>query len=123
MQKLISSTMYDFFNGTNVGIVFFMPFDSSCTHITSVHQAQAQLSTGIYPNPASGTVSIKWSVKGKSKPTILILNALGYVVREFREIDTTGQEINVDISELAAGLYFVEILSDGEKVVKKLCKM
>ena len=77
-------------------------------------------SIGVYPNPAKDNINIEIHSSSKAKNvSYKIMNVLGEVVLQ-SEITNPKSEINV--SELAKGLYFVEITTDGKKVVKKIVK-
>lgn len=68
--------------------------------------------TKIYPNPAVNHIT----VEGNQLNTgfVKIFNITGKLVKEVIDFK------DIDISELAAGLYFVEINSEGKKAIKKL---
>ncbi len=72
----------------------------------------------IYPNPAKNTVTISFSDKIKS---ISLKNILGKTV--FAENDINVNSYGLDINKLPEGVYFIEIISSGNrKFLKKLIK-
>jgi hypothetical protein len=73
----------------------------------------------IYPNPAHGTATVE--IKDAKVGSIVVINSLGQ--RIAAQAKGTGQEkLTLDVSNLKAGLYFVQIISaDGQmKIYKEL---
>lgn len=68
----------------------------------------------IFPNPASGLLNIKRDESEKEK--LVFMNTQGQVVKE---IILKGKETKVDISELAAGVYYVKMGGVVKKMVKE----
>lgn len=68
--------------------------------------------TKIFPNPAVDHISIEGDRLNDG--FVKIFNITGKLVKEVIDFR------NINISELAAGLYFVEINSEGKKAIKKL---
>jgi PKD repeat protein len=79
---------------------------------TSINNINADV-VSIYPNPASGSVSI--SVDDNS--TISISNALGQIVYES---NNTSAKVEVNVTDYPAGIYYVNIHSVILDAVKKL---
>lgn len=67
----------------------------------------------IYPNPANDVINIEL---GDRKTDVEIFNCLGQVVRRLAGISGTVQ---VNVSDLNDGMYFVNINNKVEKVVKR----
>jgi uncharacterized repeat protein (TIGR01451 family) len=77
---------------------------SACYPFVLTASSPATVSTGIsvYPNPASGTVSISL---GRPSSQIQIVDAKGQILKEF---DTKGiEKLEVDLSQFSRGIYFV----------------
>lgn len=75
----------------------------------------------LFPNPSSSTITITFpplqiSPKGQAEPLIQIFNSQGKIV--FEEKNSSKQNMIVDVSEFAEGIYFVRI-TDGDKVYYK----
>ena len=64
----------------------------------------------VFPNPATGFVNL---VSGKplNDATFKIINLAGQIIMEKKEI--TGNIFAFDVSEQAAGIYFIEINNSG----------
>ena len=70
----------------------------------------------IYPNPTTGMVTIM----GKDLKTAEVFNALG---QHLATAKGEGEQLTVDISDLPAGVYFVNVTDgEGRKCVKKVVK-
>jgi hypothetical protein len=73
----------------------------------------------MYPNPADSNVHISLKDANDTIENLTITDILGKTIKSIQNINTT--EINVDVSNLTTGVYFVEITSDNnQKLVKKL---
>ncbi|MBS2099689.1 glycosyl hydrolase [Carboxylicivirga linearis] len=70
----------------------------------------------VYPNPVKSELNIKISDDLFNNPEIIIKNVLGQVV--YRKSDNNSQLIQINLDELADGVYFV-IISNGISVVNK----
>jgi hypothetical protein len=67
----------------------------------------------VFPNPAKGNITISSNF---SEPAwILIRNITGAIV--FQDENFKGQQLNI---ELSPGLYFIELKSEKERLVKKV---
>ncbi|MCL4151245.1 UNVERIFIED_CONTAM: hypothetical protein GTU68_051900 [Idotea baltica] len=70
------------------------------------HQVQ------VYPNPANDLINITSAIKPTS---ILLYNAFGKKIRNIKE--NTSQ---IDVSDLDAGVYFIEVLINYKRLIKKI---
>ena len=70
----------------------------------------------LHPNPTNGQVTIT----GKDLRTAKVINALGQCVAT---VKGDGEQLTLDISDLPAGIYFVNITDgEGRKCVRKVVK-
>lgn len=74
----------------------------------------------IFPNPTSGTVSIK-SSQLVSEITISFYDILGRMVLSETTLPQNGT-VRLDVSYFSEGVYFVKISSEGNEAVRKLIK-
>lgn len=72
----------------------------------------------IFPNPAKDHIQINGLTSSKSNADFRLLNSLGQVVMEKR-IPPLTSELDVNLSGLDAGFYFVCICYPGEAVISK----
>ncbi len=72
----------------------------------------------VYPNPSSGMVFFKNS--GGQHYDVKILNSLGQEVAKNFALDGLTEDVKVDLSALASGLYFISFTNGNEHFVQKL---
>jgi uncharacterized repeat protein (TIGR03803 family) len=118
---LIEGAIFQTFTATFTGsyecLVSVGPcFDTTnCVTVTSLGIPQIpSYNFSLYPNPSSGSFTIQHNYTGKT--IIQIINILGEEVKGF---NMTGNDAQFDISNLAAGIYQVQI-SDGVQRLKVL---
>ena len=92
-------------------------FNDDASTITSVPPINNNNLYTVYPNPASKNTEIVFNnvVDGIK---INILNSIGQIVVE--ESNLSGSRFNIDISNLAPGIYFVAVIQKGEVYRTKL---
>ena len=73
----------------------------------------------IFPIPASNTLHIKFSSPPNEKLLITIKDAAGRTIL-IDEIMVSGDTINLDISKLKAGIYFIELSSGKSHITRKI---
>ena len=71
----------------------------------------------IYPNPTQGEINI--STKGIAITGIKVTNTSGQLMKEIA-IDGIFTDVNVNLSELPTGVYFVSIENNGNPIVKRV---
>ena len=77
-----------------------------------------QLSFIIYPNPAKNEVTV--DAGNLDKETTLVLeDILGQTLIN-RNIGTTNAPVTLNVAAYTNGVYFIELIQDGKKAVKKL---
>ena len=72
----------------------------------------------IYPNPASTEITLEYSFDDNSIASISIIDMLGSKVLE-QQIVGDNNKMNLDISNLANGIYVYSVIKDGEVIDKK----
>jgi hypothetical protein len=72
----------------------------------------------LYPNPTTGRFSVTFS-KALNNATILLTDLNGKVMQRFR---ANGHKVDFDISNVAAGVYFIRINDNGNAITKKVLK-
>jgi ELWxxDGT repeat protein len=70
--------------------------------------------SNIYPNPATNTFSIKND--NTNNTTVKVFSLTGQLLLETKQIQ------NIDIAQLPAGIYMVQIAADGKTQIQKLVK-
>ncbi len=78
----------------------------------------------IKPNPTSGKFTLKIDHNKASSIQIKIINFLGQtIVNESIGVKESGSIQQLDLSDYNNGIYFVQVLLDGEPTLKKLYKV
>lgn len=98
---------------------FISKLDPTPPILTSISPFSEMFFSGIniYPNPSSGIFTV--NLKNKTAETkICVYDVLGNCVLDKISVKNSNQEI--DLSNQAKGIYFMEIISDGEKEVQKI---
>jgi len=88
--------------------------------VLGVSENELTTAISLYPNPANTLVNIIVNDNAYDSIRIQVFNSLG---QRLQSAESNGQRTNnfsLDVSNLAAGLYFINIDVDGVKVSKKL---
>ena len=67
----------------------------------------------LYPNPASSSVNIE-GIKGFTNLNVMVLNLQGQTVKE------VANTLEINLSDVESGVYFVKIDCDGQQYLKKI---
>jgi hypothetical protein len=101
------------------------PCDTLTTNLTSA-PPKAEEGVGIAPNPFNSEISITLQNQNIKQATISIKNILGQTVyRQERKTPLSpggGPGVRLDLSFLEQGIYLVEVVVDGERMVRKVVK-
>ena len=83
------------------------------TIITKIDEVVGKQSITIYPNPANEVLNIEL---GDEPSEVVIYNSLGQMVKH---IEMTSGNIQMNVEDLNAGVYFVKVNGNVMKIVKK----
>ncbi|KAA9325017.1 M4 family metallopeptidase [Adhaeribacter soli] len=72
----------------------------------------------VYPNPATDKITIQYGFTGKKSLTVMLVNTLGQKVMQKQVTAASQLATELDVRNMAAGVYFLQI-SDGEALVTK----
>jgi hypothetical protein len=77
----------------------------------------------IFPNPFNNNVSVTLQKENSNIARLTVLNLVGQQVyyEDASNLNSTYNK-TIDLSFLANGVYLLEVVADGEKVVKKIVK-
>jgi len=101
-------------------LVFYFGFDLIPT--ASVHNINTGGNLQLYPNPNSGRFTVSFESKKVQKEVMLsVTNMVGQQVMQERYQNTSERfSKEIDLSSAGKGVYFVELKTDDERVVKKV---
>lgn len=96
---------------------------SNCINITNVGIQNVNNSDEftVYPNPTNGALTLEWKTfKNKNNLTINVSDAFGKILfsKNSSELKTTLNQV----SDLPAGIYFIEVSNDNGYLRKKFIK-
>lgn len=86
--------------------------------LTGINSSSIESNIGIFPNPFSSLTTIKFS-KEQKNTTIKIMDVSG---REIKSITFCGKQLELEIEEMKAGIYFLSITSEESTYYQKLIK-
>ena len=75
----------------------------------------------VYPNPTNGIIRLTLSGEGFANPRLFVLDALGktvYTLEDIQEADR--QSLQMDLSGLPQGLYFIMVKGDERSLTQKI---
>lgn len=72
-----------------------------------------------YPNPAKNVLTIAAAGKGKTTARIQLTDVTGKLVNSY---EMTGEEMNIDMSGLSAGVYFIRYVDEVNRHTLKINK-
>lgn len=142
-QNTTDTVAYNFtlptaWDAEQMSVVAFLAYYNSSTDerniINAKEQKLFQISTGIkkqessiaevslYPNPANEQVFVNYKLDKAASVQVNILDLTGKIVaQDFRgNLAAGNQQALLNISGLAAGIYFVELNANGQKSIHKL---
>jgi hypothetical protein len=88
---------------------------------TSIEEKETGYHFNIFPNPTHSNFTIHYHSENLGPISFKVRTLTGAIIYEAIEQKPTGKiEKQINLGSPAPGVYFVEVTSDGERVVKKL---
>lgn len=113
-----------------MGDIFIAKIKDNELETTSIKELSTSNNIlNVYPNPTPGLFQISFNSEGINSAVINIIDAKGQTVyhKVFQQIQPnftkTGSAAlttSIDLSKEAKGIYFIEIIADDKKIVKKI---
>lgn len=94
-------------------------YTDTCGEITAINEI-AETSFTLSPNPTSAKLTLQLTNSATTNLTYQILTTDGRVL--FQNKITTQPNIEIDVSQLPSGLYFLQLQDDKQRVVRKFVK-
>ncbi|MBA4313164.1 MAG: hypothetical protein C0417_11105 [Chlorobiaceae bacterium] len=87
-----------------------------------MERGEIQLSSLIYPNPTQGTFSVDFLDPLNSQTSITIYNILGQMIYSKSFFAPYHEQMQIDISKLPSGVYYLHVKSGYKILTQKLLK-
>lgn len=94
-----------------------------CEGVTTGIEEISSLNTmTVYPNPANETVNVSFELNKSLETTVEITNLLGEKVQVLNlgTLSLGSQKIELDLSDIDNGLYFISLSGEGDISTKKI---
>lgn len=92
-----------------------------CSQLIGIEENYTETQVSVYPNPFSSAITLRSDNSAIVFKHIQLLDVLGHVVAEIAT-DGMQQEIDLNTSNLAAGVYFIQASTSSGLVSKKIVK-
>ena len=91
--------------------------------LTSVYESGLTKMFSIYPNPASQTIKLNLAPWMNEEFMVTIINTQGKRLQVESHVTKSYASDGINISNLASGLYILELVSGQEKAIKRFTKL
>ena len=94
---------------------------SPCDTLNGINQLSINANQfSIYPNPALSQITVLYSVpESTQQVNLFVYDITGRTVGQ-QPLDKYSNQTTLDVGDLAAGIYLIELKTDDGNVVKKL---
>lgn len=76
----------------------------------------------LFPNPANESIKINSSVAETTPVDVFIFSSAGQQLKDFRNLSLTSEILELGISDLSKGIYFVRIIQQEKIAIRKIIK-
>ncbi|MBT3750919.1 MAG: T9SS type A sorting domain-containing protein, partial [Bacteroidetes bacterium] len=102
-------------------------WDFQIAHFTGIDENKLwhnSIGINIYPNPVEHTVFVDYNLTTGGKVRISLLDTNGRLIRMIQDSEEIpGQhKLEINMNQLASGLYYVRIVSGKKNTIRKLLK-
>jgi hypothetical protein len=88
--------------------------------MTSIEETDFSKSISLYPNPAAYSAKLQINTPGDKELSVVIVNAVGQEMKKFNVSSSIANDIELDLTSLNQGLYFVRVTNGSEMAIKRL---
>lgn len=88
--------------------------------ISDIEEAEWVHHFEVTPNPFTHNLHIEWSLKAESLLHFQLVDVVGRTVWE--SADLTGSSLDIDVSDIGSGIYFLHVSGERGTVVRKVVK-
>ena len=103
----------------NLAATTYSCFLQKMSHQTLAIQENSRLTLNFYPNPATSVLNFKLN-NSIENATLKIISITGQTVLQLQNL--AGDNFNIDVSELSAGLYIIQLANEGGNFTAKFVK-
>lgn len=79
-------------------------------------------STSLYPNPVINTLNLDFKVSAPAQGKIVLMDASGQILNTTSQMLSNGKRVQMNVSNLASGMYFVKVFAGNQMQVIKFIK-
>lgn len=92
---------------------------------TNVSENDPQTGFSIFPNPGDGLITAQFNLDENSKGNITVIDLSGKIVRQIsaQEFNQGMNTVQLDLSGLTHGVYFIQLKTDKQFSTIRYCKM
>lgn len=90
---------------------------------TGIEKVNTQVSSLlVYPNPASSVANVEFTLAEGSNVIVEMINTIGQTVstQSLGNLSAGEQKVTLDLNSLSKGLYFVNVITDNSKIIRKI---
>jgi N-acetyl-anhydromuramyl-L-alanine amidase AmpD len=93
--------------------------------VTGITENQNPQTGSIYPNPVSGQAVLKLQMEKSGSCVLELVNTKGKRIKVFSpvQVNSGSNMINLDLTDLAQGLYFLRVITDDKVQLLKFSKL
>lgn len=96
------------------------PFSFTASN-TSVAETVSKVSINVFPNPAKEVVTVSLSNVSSSSVSVTLIDMLGKTVFEsVYSVNTSAQNLGIDLNKINPGVYFIHVIAGNEKLTKRI---
>lgn len=121
--RIVGPSNYQIGNNYGAGkiILLDVQFGNTANPTADIHENEAVETMNVYPNPAKESATVSFNADAENT-SVEVINSLGQTVYSVELGSVMGQnEVNIPTSELAEGLYFVNVKnSNGSTATARL---
>lgn len=88
--------------------------------IVNTEDLNNQLNLNLYPNPATDFLFMEYSSSDEFELNIRLINQTGAILRDLQFNTERYSKINLDVSEISSGVYYLLIKGEHVNMVKKV---
>ncbi|MCA6365388.1 MAG: T9SS type A sorting domain-containing protein [Bacteroidetes bacterium] len=107
--------MWSVLNGSRSSLLT----SNSCTPV-GIEELNVLHAISVYPSPSNGEVTVDFNGNNATDVDVVVYNTVGQAVLTARYATLSDSRIVLDLSDVAAGVYAIEISYGGEKTNRKV---